>query len=247
MTKAGDFRVITAKKVYVDSYSEDYEDGEFGSFEMTLIEKSDARADFKVKGVAKEKLSLLDKARNVVDKVAEGAAVVAVGSVIAKAGVETVEKIAGETPATRWIKYGLDTTSNAASVANSSSNIFRNPKDPNTWIKEGANINKNVNDRIQKGVDAEEDIPLEKMEALYLGKIKKDPGKYADYLKMSQAKKYQALKDAAGEILDRATITKNMEEETRDYYKNENKKAEKKSQNLSNKIDDAANKKNGKS
>ncbi len=246
MTPAGDFRLITAKNVYVDSYSENYEEGEFGTFEMTLLEKSDNQDKFKIKGIGREKLSFLGKLKKAADPVADIGMGVTAAAAMSKSAVETIEMGIGETPATRWIKYGLDTTAEAGNVMGSSSKVMKNPKDVNTWMKEGSNLNKTVNERIQKGVDAEEDIPLEKMEELYLGRIKRDPGKYADYLEMSQADKYKALKKASGEILDRAGITRHMEEETRDYYKNENNKAEDAAKNLSNQIDDAANKKNGK-
>ena len=90
---------------------------------------------------------------------------------------------------------------------------MKNPKDAKTWTTE-------VAERIQKGVDTREAVPLSKMEELYLSQIKKYPEKYEEYLAMSDAEKYEALKKASQDILDRAQITKEMEEETRDYYKN---------------------------
>ena len=230
ITKAGDFRVITAKKVYVDSYTENYDEGEFGTFTMSLIEKIDSNADFKVDGLGYEKPSLLDKVKK---GIAKTAAVVATAGVVGKTVTETVEKFTGETAATRWVKYGFDTAGTAG-------NIAKNPKDINTW-------NKEVNERIQKGVDTKEAIPLAKMEAMYLSVLQKDPEKYEEYLKASDAEKYEMLEKASQTLRDRAAITKEMEEETRDYYKKENAKdaTSTGATNLNTLISSAANKKNG--
>ena len=218
LTRAGDFRVITAKKVYVDSYIENYTDGEFGTFELSLIEKVDSNADFKVAGLGYAEIPLLKSVGEKLEKASKvvattGAVIAGVGTV-GKAITETVEKFTGETAATRWIKYGFDTASSAGNVANNASNIVKNPKDVKTWTDGLSNINKDVNERIQKGVDAREDIPLEKMEAMYLSVIQKDPAKYEEYLKASQAEKYDMLKDASKTMRDRAAITKDMEEST---------------------------------
>ena len=230
ITKAGDFRVITAKKVYVDSYTENYDEGEFGTFTMSLIEKIDSNADFKVDGLGYEKPSLLDKVKK---GIAKTAAVVATAGVVGKTVTETVEKFTGETAATRWVKYGFDT-------AGSAGNIAKNPKDINTW-------NKEVNERIQKGVDTKEAIPLAKMESMYLSVLQKDPEKYEEYLKASDAEKYKMLEKASQTLRDRSAITKEMEEETRDYYKKENAKdaTSTGTANLNTLISSAANKKNG--
>ena len=230
ITKAGDFRVITAKKVYVDSYTENYQEGEFGTFTMSLIEKIDSNADFKVDGLGYEKPSLLDKVKKGISTTAK---VVAGVGVVGKTVTETVEKFTGETAATRWVKYGFDTAGTAG-------NIAKNPKDINTW-------NKEVNERIQKGVDTKEAIPLAKMESMYLSVLQKDPEKYEEYLKASDAEKYKMLEEASQTLRDRAAITKEMEEQTRDYYKNENAKADTSTgtANLNTLISSAANKKNG--
>lgn len=229
ITKAGDFRVITAKNIYVDSYTENYQEGEFGTFSLSLIQRPDAHvADFKVDGLGYEKLSTLDKIKKGVEtaaKVTATAGVVAAGvGAVGKTVTETVEKFTGETAATRWIKYGFDTASSAGNVANSASNVMKNPKDVKTWSTEVTNVNKDVNERIQKGVDTKEAIPLAQMEKLYLSYIQKDPANYEKYLKASDAEKYKMLEDASKSIRDRAKITKEMEEQTRDYYKNENAK-----------------------
>ncbi len=215
LTKAGDFRVITAKKVYVDSYTENYTEGEYGTFELSLIEKVDSNVDFEVEGLGYEEIPLLKSVGNKLEKAAKvvattGAVIAGVGAV-GKAVTETVEKFTGETPATRWIKYGFDTASSAGNVAKSTSNVLKNPKDPKTWTDEITNVNKNVNERIQKGVDARDDIPLATMEALYLGKIKSDPERYKEYIKMSEADKREELKKAAEEMKAGAKSTKDME------------------------------------
>ena len=230
ITKAGDFRVITAKKVYVDSYTENYDEGEFGTFTMSLIEKVDSNEDFKVDGLGYEKPSLLDKVKK---GIATAGVVVAGVGAAGKTVTETVEKFTGETAATRWVKYGFDT-------AGSAGNIAKNPKDINTW-------NKEVNERIQKGVDTKEAIPLAKMESMYLSVLQKDPKKYEAYLKASDDEKYKMLEDASETLRDRAAITKEMEEETRDYYKKENAKDDTSTgaANLNTLISSAANKKNG--
>lgn len=228
ITKAGDFRLITAKKVYVDSYTEKYDEGEFGTFELSLIEKVDANDQFKVEGLGYEKPSWLDKIKNGVEtaaKVVTTVGVVAAGvGAVGKTVTETVEKFTGETAATRWVKYGFDTASSAGNVANSASNVMKNPKDVKTWTDEINNVNKNVNERIQKGVDTKEAIPLAQMEKMYLAVIQKDPAKYKEYLEASDEKKYDLLKEASKKARDRSAITKEMEEQERDYYKDENAK-----------------------
>lgn len=216
LTKAGDFRVITAKKVYVDSYTENYEEGEFGTFSLSLIEKVDANVDFKVAGLGQETLSIFEGLGKAVKSVAEKAAVV--GAVAAGIGAvgktvtETVEKFTGENAATRWIKYGFDATSGVGNAANSASNIAKNPKDVKTWTTEVTNINKDANKLIQQGVDTKEDIPLAQMEKMYLGVIQKNPEKYEEYLKASAAEKYKLLEDASKTARERSAITKDMEQ-----------------------------------
>ena len=220
LTKAGDFRVITAKKVYVDSYTENYQEGEYGTFELKLIEKVDSNADFAVEGLGYEEIPLLKSVGNKLEKAAKvvattGAVIAGVGAV-GKTVTETVEKFTGETAATRWVKYGFDTAGSAGNVANSASNVMKNPKDVKTWTDEINNVNKNVNERIQKGVDTREAIPLATMEALYLGKIKSDPERYEKYLKMSEAEKYAELEKSAQEMKDATKATKEAAKATKE-------------------------------
>ena len=215
ITKAGDFRLITAKKVYVDSYTENYTEGECGTFTMSLIEKVDANAEFKVEGLGYEEVPLV---KNVAAKLEKAAKVVATtGAVIAGVGAvgktvtETVEKFTGETAATRWLKYGFDTAGSTGNVLNTTSKIVKNPKDVKNWTDGITDINKNVNERIQKGVDTREEIPLATMEALYLGKVKSDPERYKKYIKMSDAEKRAELEKASEEMRAGAKTTKDME------------------------------------
>ena len=105
LTKAGDFRVITEKKVYVESYTENYTEGEFGTFTLSLLEKVDSNGDFKVDGLGFEKKSVLGKVKSKVETAAKvtataGAIIAGVGTV-GKSVTETVEQFTGETTATR--------------------------------------------------------------------------------------------------------------------------------------------------
>lgn len=252
ITKAGDFRVITAKNVYVDSYTENYKEGEFGTFDLTLLQRPEVRvADFKVDGLGYEKLSTLDRIKNGVEKAAKVTAVA--GTVVATAGAvgktvtETVEKFTGETEATRWIKYGMDTASNTGNIANSAANIAKNPKNLKNVTKETQNMTKEITDNVKKAKDTKHMvIPLDDLEKKYLDFIKRDPKQYEEYLNSDTKDKRKMLEEAAEKMLERAKITKEMEEETRDYYKNENAK-EKSAGNsdLNTLISSAAQKKNG--
>ena len=220
ITKAGDFRLIIAKNVYVDSYSEDYKDGEFGTFEMTLVGKVDTLEDFQVKGLGSEKTSTLAKVAKVVSKAVE---VVAVGAQAGKIITETVEKYTGETTATRWLKYGFDSAGTANKIKGSVSNIKKDPSGV-TAAKEITNINKDMQERLQTATDNVKDVPLAQMEKMYLSWIQADPGKYEEYKKMNYTQKYAALEQAAKDMKARAGITKDMEQEEYDYYKRENEK-----------------------
>ena len=68
-TKAGDFRIITAQNMYVESYSEDYSSGEFGTFDLLLKQKIE-NATAEQSPVANESLNsanindMLNKAAN---------------------------------------------------------------------------------------------------------------------------------------------------------------------------------------
>ena len=223
ITKAGDFRLIIAKNVYVDSYSEDYKDGEFGTFEMTLVGKVDTLADFQVEGLGGEKTSKLAKVAKVVSKAVE---VIAVGAQAGKIITETVEKYTGETPATRWIKYSFDSAGTANKIKGSMSNIKKDPSGI-TAVKEITNINKDMQERLQTAADNVKDVPLAQMEKMYLSWIQADPKAYEDYKKMSYDEKYEALEQAAKDMKARAGVTKDMEQEEYDYYKRENEKNKK--------------------
>jgi len=87
ITKAGDFRLISATNMYVESYSEDYEKGEFGTFELTLSQMADLVAreqlpatKLKVDGPA----SMNEDSENEIDKGIATAAAVATTAAAAK-------------------------------------------------------------------------------------------------------------------------------------------------------------------
>ena len=124
---------------------------------MSLIEKVDSNKDFKVAGLGYEKNSAGKSVANKLEKAAKvvattGTVIAGIGTV-GKAITETVEKFTGETTATKWIKYGFDTAGSAGKVADSASNIIKKPKDVKTWTDELVKVNKNVEDRIKKGIE----------------------------------------------------------------------------------------------
>lgn len=230
LTKAGDFRVITAKNVYVENYTENYQEGEFGTFSMTLLQRADKitvkskkELNFKVDGLGHEKISLTDQLATGVEKaagvVAMGNAAVNTATSIAKKTVTTVEKFTGETDVTRWLKYGLDVTASTSNLINSqfsaTSKIIDNQNDVkgavNETLKFVTQTSDYFNDNIKKGVDTKEEIPLAQMEAMYLSRIRADPARYEAYLHMSDAEKRAELEKAAGEIQGAAQSTKKME------------------------------------
>ena len=59
MTKAGDFRIVTANNMYIETYDEDYKEGEFGTFQLVLMQKMDSSSKFEVAGLGYEKVSKL--------------------------------------------------------------------------------------------------------------------------------------------------------------------------------------------
>jgi len=114
-TKAGDFRLIRANNVYVESYAENYDEGEFGSFEIHLAQRADVTSEVTVKGISGEKLSVLEQITGGISKAADKAGKVAavvgtvgvVGKVASSIGsqvISTVETFTGETEASRRAK-----------------------------------------------------------------------------------------------------------------------------------------------
>ena len=216
LTKAGDFRLVTAKKAYVESYSENYAEGEFGTFELTLAERIDSPNEFKVDGLSSETQSVLDQIKGALNSkaakkfmaaaevVATAGAVVKVGSTIAKKGIETYEKFHGETELTKRLKYGFDTAGAAGDLAGSGANIAKSIKNDKGIDKiknigdEVSKINDTVNDDVQKGKDTYNRTPsVAEMEAAYLGYIKKYPDAYKDYLTKDAAGKKEMLQQFA--------------------------------------------------
>ena len=216
LTKAGDFRVITAKNVYIESYKEDYKEGEFGTFELQLAERVDAWGQLKVEGLGYEEIPLLKSVGEKLEKAAKTAAVVGavIGTVgaVGKTVTETVEKFTGETKVSKWFKYGFGTASTAGNITDGVTNVLKNPKDGKVWQKEISGGFKGISDNIQDAKDkAHKVIPLSEMEAAYLSAIKKDPKKYEEYLNATTAEKREMLKEASKKMAERAAITKEME------------------------------------
>ena len=220
MTKAGDFRVISANNMYVESYEENYNEGEFGTFKLTLVQKIDDTSKFTVAGLPYEKPSTFSK---IVKGLAEAATVAgtvaAVGGTVLKTTTETVEKFTGETDVTRKIKGAADATKAAGKT---SQGIGALKKDGvKNLDKNIENISASGNEVVQKSVAAQhsDSIPLQEMEKLYLDRIKVDPEQYKEYLNASADKKREMLQKAAQDKLDRATITKYYEESSIDMEK----------------------------
>lgn len=238
LTKAGDFRVITAKKVYVESYSENYEEGEFGTFELTLAQRIDADDNFVVDGLSSEKQGVLDQIKGALnskavkkfteaaEKVAMAGAVVKVGSAVVKKGVETYEKFHGETEFTKKFKQGLDTAGSAGDITGNAANIAKSIKNDKGMDRiknisdEISKANDTINDDVQKGKDAYGGtISLADLEANYLAIIKKNPDAYKKYLEASYEDKRKMLEEYAQKGLERANITKYYEESQIDLDK----------------------------
>ncbi len=227
MTPGGDFRLIKAKNVYVDSYKENYQEGEYGTFEMSLVERIDSNEQFEVDGIGYVEESTLDKVAKGVEKAAKVVAGLAVAAQAGKVITETVEKYTGETAATRWVKYGFDSVGTVSGVTSDAADIAKGKKD---WKGVSETVSKdiqNLEKQTQKGVDTKEAIPLEQMEKMYLSWIQADPKAYEKYKKMSYNEKYAALKKAAEDMQARAGVTKDMEQEEYNYYKRENEKNKK--------------------
>ena len=215
LTKAGDFRLITANNMYVESYGETYADGEMGTFTLELKQKYANDSEFKVDGLEKEKVSALDKIKGAVEKTAK---VVAVAAVVAKATTETVEKFTGET---KWTRY----TKGIADSANSASNLTQNVTkfDKKNWDKSIKDISKSGGDFVQKSKATDnmrnKSVTLKEMEDLYLDWIKADPAEYEKYKNASASEKREMLEDAFISMRQRAKATKRYEESQIDMEK----------------------------
>ena len=212
LTKAGDFRLISADNMYVESYSENYKDGEFGTFELKLAQEREAGRVFKVQGLSGEKQSVIDQIKSGVSKAATGVAIAAatakVAGAVLKKGVETYEKFnGGETEATRWLKFSADTASAAGGLTDAMQK------------KDYKAAGETISERIMTGKDTDHAlVPLAELEKSLLGWIKADPDRYAKYLKMSENEKRAELQKAADEKYQRITIDKNVTKQTRDTY-----------------------------
>ena len=176
-TKAGDFRVIRANNIYVESYSENYDEGEFGTFEMNLTQRADVTSEVTIKGISGEKLSVLEQIKGGIDKAADkakagkAAAVIGTVGVVGKVAsnigsqvISTVETFTGETEASRRAKQAMGIISNTADVTSSTGNIVAasKEKDKNkaaqNIFKELEKMSKNVNDSVKDGYNADTDV-----------------------------------------------------------------------------------------
>ncbi len=219
-TKAGDFRVITANNMYVESYSEDYSEGEFGSFELTLKQSLEGNANFKVDGLASEKLTVIDKIGKAIDKAADVASKIATTAAVAGAIVatttETVEKFTGETEATRKIKGVSKATASAGKVVKDTGELAKNAraKDFDKINESAKNLSDSSNElvRTSKSAHGNKALSLSKMEEEYLDWIKANPKEYEKYVTASDSEKRKMLEQAAKEKEDRWYVTKYYEE-----------------------------------
>lgn len=215
LTKAGDFRVISAKNMYVTSYNETYDDGEFGTFELSLAQKVDLNAQQQggqqettlvVDGLATEKF---DKIGAIMSGIAKATAAVAgtaaVASAIVKTTTETVEKFTGETDATRKIKGVLGATTAATQTLNVGANFANSirKKDAVAITENTQKLTDATNNLILTSKSAHEnhELPLATMEAMYLKAIMGDHKKYLKYINSSESEKYKMLKEVQAALL----------------------------------------------
>ena len=124
LTKAGDFRLISANNMYVESYRENYSEGEFGTFELKLAQQREAGRSFNVQGLSGETQSVISQIKGKLSQAATNVAIVAatakVAGAVVKKGVQTYEKFnGGETEVTRWLKFSADTASAAGGLTES--------------------------------------------------------------------------------------------------------------------------------
>ena len=104
LTKAGDYRIIIANNMCVDSYAEHFDkDTMYGTFELTLVQRPDETSSVSVKGLGYEKVFWLkslakgfDKLEGKLNKVAGNETVQAITDVSAKAAKEYKDIVAYE-------------------------------------------------------------------------------------------------------------------------------------------------------
>ena len=221
MTKAGDFRVISANNVYVENYKEDYSSGEFGAFEIHLAQRADVTSAVKVKGLDEKSKAVAAQIQEVLDaraaeaaekakmdKLKKGlaiagtvAAVTKVGSAVGGKVVETVEKFTGgETAATKWAKFGLGTLTDTANLTTSAANITKVAK-----------TSKDKNEKAQK-ISAE----LGTMTSTVLDRTNagKDSDDAAKQLLQAEENRKKQIKALEGVYLDKI----NADAETKQKY-----------------------------
>jgi len=232
ITKAGDFRVINANNVYVESYEEDYSAGEFGTFELHLSQRADVTSAVKVTGLNEQSESVAAQIKGAIsaaaDKAGKAAAVVgtvaAVGKVATNIGnqvIETVETYVGETEATRRAKQAMKITGNAMDITSSAGNIVEASKEKDKNKKAQAIMEEldkasgKVTDSVQEGYNADTDVEkiqaletkVQKMETTYLDKLSEE--EKAVYDRMDNAGKVKMLSAKKSLIEHELEVEKN--------------------------------------
>jgi|GEM_PF-1721123 len=215
MTKAGDFRVISANNVYVDYYKENYQEGEFGTFELILSQRADATTAVKVNGLDEEKKSVADqikgalgKTAKTVGKVAAVAGTVAVAAKVASSigtkVVETVETFTGgESETSKKWKKGFGIASNTSDMLKSTSNIANlavNEKDKNKKAKAISKEIEDISAKANKSVQDDFNIDTEiKDLAVTKSKVESLEKTYYDKLSNDEKEAYARL-DSNGKL-----------------------------------------------
>ena len=245
-TKAGDFRVIRANNIYVESYSENYDEGEFGTFEMHLTQRTDVTSEVTIKGISGEKLSVLEQIKGGIDKAADkagkAAAVIGTVGVVGKIAsnigtqvISTVETFTGETEATRRAKQAMGIISNTADFTSSTGNIVAasKEKDKNKAAqnisKELEKMSKNVNDSVKDGYKADTDVQkiqalrekVEKLEKTYYDNLSKEEkdvyARQDDKGKLDMLMKKKEIADKQIEIQKNQSIIEENKRQQEDY------------------------------
>ena len=224
LTKAGDFRLISANNMYVVNYTEDYTEGEFGTFELQLAQKIDAQSKFKVDGLSGEKKSVIGQIAGALKSTAE--TVVEVGSKVAEVGgtaiimgTEVAEKFTGETEVTKRLKHSANIAKDVGSVTKGGMDTVKTLKSGASkkdkadaalnWINDASD---KTNDEIKAGKDVYNRTPsLAELEAQDLDYIKADPEAYEEYINMTDAEKKAKLKEVSEKKSKGAATTKSSQ------------------------------------
>ena len=256
-TKAGDFRVIRANNVYVESYAENYDEGEFGSFEIHLSQRADVTSAVTIKGITGEKLSVLEQIKGGIDKAADkagkAAAVIGTIGVVGKVAstignqvISTVETFTGETEASRRAKQAMGIIGNTADVTSSTGKIVETAakeKDKNkkaqAITQEIGNMTGKVNDSVKDGYNANTDIQKIDVTA---EKVKKLEETYKEDFSKEELDVYNRM-DNNGKLemlqKKKEIATKKLENEKNQAIIDENKRRQEETEKLDRKLKEA--------